>query len=861
MSNHRQHYGSQGASGDPLEEKKNNFGGSAEEDEFDFIFDDFDEDDAEETLSDDEEMTSDDDADSDVTEDDEDEYYDDDEAEEDIEDDDAYDDYDDEAEDVYEDDDADEAYDEDEYEEDEDEDDSDSDAYDDEDDFETYDEEEFAEDDGFASEESPKKPSLLSKILSPFKKLFGSLNADPELPDEDDEDWDDDEKPAVRRAAKQSAADDDDFDDEEEAFDDADDFADEDEDYDDSDEYDDDEFDDADSYEEEDSDVADDYDDADDFDEAEDTDEAEPVSVDDAEETEDSDDAAEFAEDDSFEDVELAEEAEVIDEAEEIEDAEDVEAVDLPEDTDELIDVEDAEAADEEDIADAEEEKDLFAAEDDEPEETDASETARSVAEAIDEKRRKQNTQVWNRPSEIEKRKPARPSFFAADDFDSSDEPVYEEPDDFEAEDDFFAKHRKPVDEPDDFFDDEEEDSAFRRKRPARKPFVRKPRAVADDADDFFDDDFDDSESEKVYDVAEEDELAEGGMFGGKWDYGKIALVLTFVILGIFAIDFIRRTVSEWHKDNNALTASSSEASQAPVVTGQSAVYVETNTTATEYVPVATYTMTTVIFTSPVPNTGADNVGGDVETRETEVKTIANAAVHSGSAILVDGEHPLVQNPAMISIGESGYKNVRVMAMTLQINKEMAADMVRWFNDFHAATGLSNLLVYSTTQQPAAAITAITPYGVAIPERATGLTLDLAILNENKGSSPYTQSGNYAWLAEHAAEYGFIVRYPDDKEEETGLEGKSWHFRYVGIPHAAYMSENSLTLEEYLEKIAAHTWEKIHLTATVKGVEYEMYYVPASQVTDSTDVQYPVGVEPVISGDNIGGFLVSCVKQ
>ena len=59
--------------------------------------------------------------------------------------------------------------------------------------------------------------------------------------------------------------------------------------------------------------------------------------------------------------------------------------------------------------------------------------------------------------------------------------------------------------------------------------------------------------------------------------------------------------------------------------------------------------------------------------------------------------------------------------------------------------------------------------------------------------------GDYAWLTENAWRYGFILRYPPEKADVTGIGYESWHFRYVGIPHAWYMQENNLCLEEYLD--------------------------------------------------------------
>ena len=54
------------------------------------------------------------------------------------------------------------------------------------------------------------------------------------------------------------------------------------------------------------------------------------------------------------------------------------------------------------------------------------------------------------------------------------------------------------------------------------------------------------------------------------------------------------------------------------------------------------------------------------------------------------------------------------------------------------------------------------------------------------------------WLAEHCAEYGFILRFPADKTDVTGVMGESWHFRYVGPEAASYIMENGLCLEEFL---------------------------------------------------------------
>lgn len=60
------------------------------------------------------------------------------------------------------------------------------------------------------------------------------------------------------------------------------------------------------------------------------------------------------------------------------------------------------------------------------------------------------------------------------------------------------------------------------------------------------------------------------------------------------------------------------------------------------------------------------------------------------------------------------------------------------------------------------------------------------------------------WLAKHAHEYGFILRYPKGKEATTGFQYEPWHFRYVGIELATALHQSGLTLEEaqdYIKKV------------------------------------------------------------
>ena len=62
----------------------------------------------------------------------------------------------------------------------------------------------------------------------------------------------------------------------------------------------------------------------------------------------------------------------------------------------------------------------------------------------------------------------------------------------------------------------------------------------------------------------------------------------------------------------------------------------------------------------------------------------------------------------------------------------------------------------------------------------------------------FAETAAAQWLAEHAADYGFILRYPSDKTEATGMDYEPWHYRYVGSEQAHKIKESGLCLEEYL---------------------------------------------------------------
>jgi len=90
---------------------------------------------------------------------------------------------------------------------------------------------------------------------------------------------------------------------------------------------------------------------------------------------------------------------------------------------------------------------------------------------------------------------------------------------------------------------------------------------------------------------------------------------------------------------------------------------------------------------------------------------------------------------------------------------------------------------------------------VAVPgasEHQLGLALDIVDLNNQNLDESQEDTPVQKWLMAHSWEYGFILRYPNDKSEITGIIYEPWHYRYVGRDAAAEIHEQGICLEEYL---------------------------------------------------------------
>lgn len=82
-------------------------------------------------------------------------------------------------------------------------------------------------------------------------------------------------------------------------------------------------------------------------------------------------------------------------------------------------------------------------------------------------------------------------------------------------------------------------------------------------------------------------------------------------------------------------------------------------------------------------------------------------------------------------------------------------------------------------------------------EHHTGLSMDILSINGNSAAA-FEETEQSKWLNENCYKYGFIIRYPKDKQEITETMYEPWHIRYVGLPHSIIMKKQNMCLEEYI---------------------------------------------------------------
>lgn len=281
---------------------------------------------------------------------------------------------------------------------------------------------------------------------------------------------------------------------------------------------------------------------------------------------------------------------------------------------------------------------------------------------------------------------------------------------------------------------------------------------------------------------------------------------------------------------------------------------------------------------------GGDVTTGPVETEPPVVSgyttiEISNDSLYTGSLILVNSQYAFrfptstaSRIPVYNEYVANDYHCNYFVDVSVELESIATNRLLAMANALYTETGLNNLLLgtgyrsYETQQD----LSTRYPATAALPgysEHHTGLGIDLQVRGDSSAVTYNLDDVNqncqkiYSWISTNAYKYGFVRRFAPDKDLITGIASDRWHYRYVGVPHAYYMTANNLCLEEYLAALENCTYEGNHLIIDVDGKSYEIYFVAAENGTATT---VPVPTDPstyTVSGNNYSGFIVTITRK
>ena len=242
----------------------------------------------------------------------------------------------------------------------------------------------------------------------------------------------------------------------------------------------------------------------------------------------------------------------------------------------------------------------------------------------------------------------------------------------------------------------------------------------------------------------------------------------------------------------------------------------------------------------------------------------ARTDVNRGNLILVNSNNeytfPADDTELLTLYDHRANEYYNVSDYVIKLDKECLSSLDAWMEGFYKAQKNTDITInggYRTLEaQNDKYNGGYSGFKGGFSDYHTGRTFDMGVFPKDGSSSGYYMpTGIYSWLDENAAEYGFIVRFPDGKESITGEQARTHTYRYVGKPHATYIKQNDLTLEEYIDQLKSYT-NTAPLEITVGQTLYQVYYVAAS-ANGTTDVPVPQNKVYTVSGNNSDGFIVT----
>lgn len=278
--------------------------------------------------------------------------------------------------------------------------------------------------------------------------------------------------------------------------------------------------------------------------------------------------------------------------------------------------------------------------------------------------------------------------------------------------------------------------------------------------------------------------------------------------------------------------------------------------------------------TDSVQTTSAKNIETEPPAPAKFTVNMQPGSENAGTLVLVNATHAysFPEDEQLVNLYEEGMgEHVKLASSDIRLRPE-AMNALRDLSDaFYEQSGSRELLIASgyrsydeqveiySSRVDSKGIDYAKKY-VAMPgcsEHHTGLCFDLSVYTDEGIAMHLDDSEDYAYVIEHCADFGLVRRYDESKTAITGISGEDWHFRYVGVTHALYMTEKELCLEEYLELLQKHTALN-PLELTTSDTKYTMYFVTAAPAgATGIEIGEEYSETYSISGTACGGYAVS----
>lgn len=250
-----------------------------------------------------------------------------------------------------------------------------------------------------------------------------------------------------------------------------------------------------------------------------------------------------------------------------------------------------------------------------------------------------------------------------------------------------------------------------------------------------------------------------------------------------------------------------------------------------------------------------DRLDDQGDTENVGQKDITIEQIYQGNLVLINNQYPIHEESIQSDVVNLSEHNELTEGYVLLSNEiYLSADIAHKFREMIADAGKDGLHDFAITSgfrsfeqqnilyEQMGAERALPP---GYSEHNFGLALDVGSIQMKMEDAPEGK-----WIEENAWKYGFILRYPEDKTDITGIQYEPWHIRYVGLPHSAIMYEKNLVLEEYLNYLK----EEQNISVNVKGETYTVSYHPVSQ---DVTIKVPMNHHYEVSGNNMDGVIVT----